>query len=110
MLKFFNFWSLKDSWKSSKCTCPHYSKNYICKHIIAIAAVKELFQYQDSATQIPIGQKRKIGRPLATKPALERQPHEHPEYGIKFESDQSITSDSEPEPQPPLHRSKRVRY
>ncbi|RNA29515.1 hypothetical protein BpHYR1_028337 [Brachionus plicatilis] len=46
--------------KNGKCSCRWYIKNYICKHLIGISKI----------LNIPIGEKRKPGRPAKAKQAL----------------------------------------
>ncbi len=57
-------------WKKSSCTCPSFFKTYICKHICGIAIIQNLFLLPPEAKNIPIGEKRKRGRPSKAKKAL----------------------------------------
>jgi hypothetical protein len=64
------------NWKLSTCTCPTYMKDYKCKHMIAICVRLGLVEYPATAMTLPLQQKRKRGRPQATRGALTRQPCE----------------------------------
>ena len=57
-------------WTLSQCSCAWYKKNKICKHVIGISAKLKLCNFPLVAMQIPLGQKRKRGRPEGTKKAL----------------------------------------
>jgi len=57
-------------WKTSKCTCPFYLKSNICKHIIGIASNNKLFEIRPVAKCVPLGTKRKRGRPAKASSAL----------------------------------------
>lgn len=54
----------------SICNCPAFGTEYICKHIIGLAIRLKLVTPPPEAKTIPIGEKRKPGRPSKTKPAL----------------------------------------
>lgn len=54
----------------SKCNCPAFLKEYICKHVVGLAIRLKLVSVPPEAKTVPIGQKRKRGRPSKTKPAL----------------------------------------
>lgn len=58
------------NWKNSTCTCATFQKEYICSHVIGIAALQQLFQFPDSAKTDLIGKRRKAGRPRKVKQAL----------------------------------------
>jgi len=60
-------------WENGSCTCPGFLKNYICKHLLGIAITEKYFQVQPEAKNVPIGQKRKRGRPSKATKALLRQ-------------------------------------
>ena len=66
--------SNEKNWKNAKCSCPAYFKNYICKHIIGLAARLKFIVIPNEAKTVPIGEKRKRGRPARAKKALETQP------------------------------------
>lgn len=62
----------EENWKASICSCPAYFKEYMCKHVIAIAARKKLVQIPPYAKNLPLMEKRKPGRPAKAKKALIR--------------------------------------
>ena len=66
----------ESNWQDASCTCPHYFKQHICKHIIGISARNKLITIPIEAKTIPIGQKRKRVRPAKAKKALEQQYNE----------------------------------
>lgn len=72
--QFFNKWKvglpLNNEWIHSKCNCPIFFKEYMCKHILGLAIRLKLTKPPPEAKNIPIGQKRKRGRPSKAKPAL----------------------------------------
>jgi predicted nucleic acid-binding Zn finger protein len=59
-----------DNWKNGKCTCPGFFKKYICKHIIGLSIRLKYVRPPATAKQVPIGQKRKRGRPKQATKAL----------------------------------------
>ena len=59
-----------DNWRSARCTCPSFMKQYKCKHSIGMAIRLKLVKPPPEAKQIPIGQKRKRGRPKKATKAL----------------------------------------
>ena len=78
----FGYWKItiksnanESNWKKSTCTSPIFYKQYICKHIIAICILlnKVGSQMPFAAKNLPIGQKRKAGRPAHAALALCRQ-------------------------------------
>lgn len=60
----------KENWLAGRCTCKEYLKNYICTHIVGISIRMKYVIVPDEAKNIPIGQKRKRGRPALAKAAL----------------------------------------
>ena len=65
----------ESNWKQGSCTCPAYFKKYLCKHIVGIALRQTLVTKASllmpiQAKNIPIGSKRKVGRPALAKTAL----------------------------------------
>jgi hypothetical protein len=72
--KSFDIWYLtmqnNSDWKQSICNCPAFLKNYICKHVVRMAIRLKLCKPPSAAKAIPIGQKRKRGRPTKAKAAL----------------------------------------
>jgi hypothetical protein len=72
--KSFDIWCMEfdnnSDWKKSKCNCPAFLKHYICKHIVGIAIRLKYCKPPPAAKTMPIGEKRKRGRPAKAKPAL----------------------------------------
>lgn len=72
--KSFDIWCLEvkndSDWKMSTCTCPAFLKNYICKHIVGMAIRLKIWKPPPSAKALPIGEKRKRGRPAKARRAL----------------------------------------
>ena len=52
------------------CTCPAYTKHCICKHVLGLKIRQKSICVPNEAKQIPLGQKRKRGRPTMAKRAL----------------------------------------
>jgi SWIM zinc finger len=71
--KSFDIWCMEmengSDWKTSKCNCPAFFKNYICKHAVGMA-IRLKYCKPPAAKTVPIGEKRKRGRPAKAKPAL----------------------------------------
>ncbi len=61
------------NWEGSTCTCFTFLKQFICKHVLGIAIRQKKFTVRPEAKNIPIGQKRKRGRPAMATKALLRQ-------------------------------------
>jgi MULE transposase domain/SWIM zinc finger len=57
-------------WEKATCTCTEFLKRFICKHTLGIAIVENKFKVVPEAKLVPIGQKRKRGRPAKAKKAL----------------------------------------
>ncbi len=72
--KSFDIWCLEmennSHWKTSKCNCPAFLKNYICKHVVGMSIRLKYCKPLAAAKTVPIGEKRKRGRPAKAKPAL----------------------------------------
>ena len=72
--KSFDIWCLEvenDSiWRKSKCNCPAFLKNYICKHVVGMGIRLKQCKPPAAAKTVPIGEKRKRGRPAKAKTAL----------------------------------------
>lgn len=71
--KSFDIWCLEmndSNWKKSKCNCPGFLKNYICKHVVGMAIRLKHCKPPAEAKTVPLGEKRKRGRPSKAKPAL----------------------------------------
>jgi len=71
----FGVWIIKlpidgNKWQEGHCTCPNYLKKYICKHIVGIAMRCKYVKPPPAAKQVPIGEKRKRGRPKKSSKAL----------------------------------------
>jgi len=60
----------KEKWINGSCTCPAFLKKFICKHIIGLAIRLKSVKPPPAAKQIPIGEKRKRGRPKLATSAL----------------------------------------
>lgn len=56
--------------ESGSCTCPSFFKHNMCKHLIGVAIRLGLATVPPTARNLPIGQKRKRGRPQQAKKAL----------------------------------------
>jgi hypothetical protein len=59
-----------EKWRAGKCTCPFFLKKYMCKHIIGLAIRLKSAKPPPAAKDVPIGEKRKRGRPKQAKKAL----------------------------------------
>ena len=67
------FWTVKvigDAWEDSVCSCPVFQKQLICKHSLGMAIRLKYIRAPDEAKTVPIGRKRKRGRPSKARPAL----------------------------------------
>lgn len=63
----------KDNWMKGICDCKEFFKQYICHHIIGISIRLKILTVPLEAKSIPIGEKRKRGRPAKSKSALQYQ-------------------------------------
>jgi len=61
---------LDDVPKTSSCTCPAFAKKSLCKHSLGMKIRQKLVTLPEEAKGIPLGQKRKRGRPARAKRAL----------------------------------------
>ncbi|CAF0964252.1 unnamed protein product [Adineta steineri] len=72
--KSYDVWCLEMmddlNWKTSKCSCPAFLKDYICKHMVGMAIRLKICKPPAAAKAIPINSKRKRGRPAKAKRAL----------------------------------------
>lgn len=71
--KAFKVWTVKlpkENWKEGVCSCPHFFKTFICKHILGIAMRLKFIKPPPEARSVPIGQKRRRGRPKKATRAL----------------------------------------
>ena len=66
----------KETVFNATCTCKRAMKNVICKHILGVGSRLGYCKIPNEAKNIPIGQKRKRGRPAKAKKALVRQPED----------------------------------
>ena len=71
----FSMWCVTDESNKSDvhrmwCTCPSWLKKKLCKHVIALSATLRIIEIPEVARRVPIGQKRKRGRPSLAAPAL----------------------------------------
>lgn len=62
-----------ENWAHAICVCPNGFKKYLCEHIVGIALRLNVVAAPAEAKSIPLGQKRKRGRPAKAKKALEHQ-------------------------------------
>lgn len=69
----FEYPAKRENWLRSECDCRDYFKLYMCEHIIGISIRLKLVVPPVEAKSVPIGQKRKRGRPAKAKSALVRQ-------------------------------------
>lgn len=69
----FNYPISRENWLSSECDCEDFFKLFMCRHIIGIALRMRCIAAPAEAKTIPIGQKRKRGRPAKARGALVRQ-------------------------------------
>lgn len=70
------FWLMNfsnDDWKmKSTCTCPVFFKQFICKHIVAIALKLEIIECPVSSNPLLIAPRKKPGRPKNSTLSLQR--------------------------------------
>lgn len=62
-----------DNFLFGECDCANGFNLFVCEHMIGIALRLKIVEAPAAAKTIPIGQKRKRGRPAKAKPALEYQ-------------------------------------
>jgi len=60
-------------WENASCTCRNFQKEFICKHTLGVAIRTKLYNVRPQAKDVPIGQKRKRGRPKKCAKALLRK-------------------------------------
>lgn len=64
---------IENNWKiNSKCTCPIYFKQRMCKHILAIAMRDKKLERPQNANPVQLAPRRKTGRPRNATLALMR--------------------------------------
>ncbi len=71
----FGIWKLtlpnnESEWKNGICNCPSFFKEFICKHVIGMAIRRKFCRLPPAAKDIPLGEKRKRGRPRKATKAL----------------------------------------
>jgi hypothetical protein len=59
--------------ENASCECNCFKKNYFCSHSLGTKILMNLITAPTEAWAIPLGQKRKPGRPKKAGPALHRQ-------------------------------------
>jgi hypothetical protein len=64
------------TWTLGRCSCHWFLKNNKCSHLIGISSILSKCVIPHKAMNIPIGQKRKRGRPANNAVALVIQPCE----------------------------------
>lgn len=55
---------------TSRCTCSSFLKQYVCKHSLGLLVIMKHAKVPIEAKSVPLGQKRKRGRPAIAKKAL----------------------------------------
>lgn len=60
----------KSNWNEGKCDCSAFFKVYMCEHVLGISLRMKFVVAPDEAKSLPLGQKRKRGRPARAKAAL----------------------------------------
>lgn len=60
----------RGNWHKGICSCRNYFKLYMCEHILCISLRSKYVSSPEEAKCVPIGQKRKRGRPALAKAAL----------------------------------------
>jgi hypothetical protein len=73
--KAFNIWCAtlpvdKFKWLDGVCNCPAFFKKFMCKHVVGMAIRLNYCKPPPAAKNIPIGTKRRRGRPTKSKKAL----------------------------------------
>lgn len=69
----FNYPLTSANWSLGRCDCEIGFKQYLCEHIVGVALRLKVVEAPAEAKALPLGQKRKRGRPAKSKPALEHQ-------------------------------------
>lgn len=73
--KYFEKWVVvlptnANEWLTGSCSCHRFHKNYICRHLVGMAIRMKYVTVPLAAKGIPLGQKRKRGRPSKAARAL----------------------------------------
>lgn len=55
------------NYKNSCCTCLYWTKNFFCKHKIALAWRDKGLEWHKNAKDVSLGENRKRGRPADSK-------------------------------------------
>jgi len=58
-----------------ECSCFQFKKYYSCKHALGLQVRMNLVEVPPQARNVPLGRKRKRGRPSRARRALHRQQH-----------------------------------
>lgn len=69
----FDYPVTANNWAHGFCDCSDGFKKYLCEHMVGIVLRLKVISAPAEAKAIPLGQKRKRGRPAKAKKALERQ-------------------------------------
>ncbi|XP_031635576.1 uncharacterized protein LOC116348655 [Contarinia nasturtii] len=72
----FKIWIVEfnlNDWKNSNCTCHSFMKLFYCKHVIGLSLRFGKVKAPAVANPATLGEKKKRGRPKATRKALIRQ-------------------------------------
>ena len=75
--KAFKVWTLtminnEENWSHNVCSCPDFFKKFMCKHIVGFTIQMKYCKPPLAAKDVPIGEKRKRGRPKKATKALLR--------------------------------------
>lgn len=62
-----------ETWLKGKCDCRNFYKLFICEHVVGIALRMKWTTPPPEAKNLPLGEKRKRGRPAKAKRALIQQ-------------------------------------
>jgi hypothetical protein len=63
-------WEVRIEAEVLTCTCPTFAKHRLCKHALGMKIRRKEVQVPPEAKNVPLGQKRKRGRPSKAKKAL----------------------------------------
>ncbi|RNA17922.1 hypothetical protein BpHYR1_004681 [Brachionus plicatilis] len=78
-----------EDWKISSCTCPHWKKNYICKHVISNACRDKGLAWHPNAKDVP------LGRPAETNKALNMQEIETIDNLFEYDDDDLLVVEND---------------
>lgn len=68
--KVYRIYFSQYNWKDSECNCIDFFKNYKCKHVLGMAIRLKKVEVPPAAKNVPLGHKRKRGRPSKASKAL----------------------------------------